>query len=352
MINQYLQAAIAELQEFIDYRPDAREVRKALAVKLVYQGYKYEEIQTILDVSVGSITSWKQSYEEYGISGLRLNHKGRKSYLTAQQREEILSWLQTKECWEIGELEYKLAFEYDLTYESKRSYYDLFEAAGISWKKTTSLNPKADEDAVAAKKKEIETLMSWHREEIETGKLKVLLLDECHLMWGDLSGYVWGKTDQEIPVRVVNVRDKQTYYGAVDYLLGGLLLKAYNAGNSENTIDYLRYLLDQSPNQRLLLFWDGASYHRSHLVQNFLAEINLGLSQEQWKIHCVRFAPNCPSQNPIEDIWLQAKTWVRRFCALIPSFSHLKWMFEWFLRHTTFDFTTLQMYGAFSEIKY
>jgi putative transposase len=60
MINQHLQAAIAQgavseaiasLQEFIDDRPDAREERKALAVKLVYQGYKYEEIQTILDVS-------------------------------------------------------------------------------------------------------------------------------------------------------------------------------------------------------------------------------------------------------------------------------------------------------------
>lgn len=58
MINQHLEKAIAELQEFIDSRPDAREVRKALAVKLVYQDYKYEEIQTILDVSVGSITSW------------------------------------------------------------------------------------------------------------------------------------------------------------------------------------------------------------------------------------------------------------------------------------------------------
>ncbi|NJR17367.1 MAG: IS630 family transposase, partial [Calothrix sp. CSU_2_0] len=37
--------------------------------------------------------------------------------------------------------------------------------------------------------------------------------------------------------------------------------------------------------------------------------------------------------------------------ALIPSFSHLKWMFEWFIRHTTFDFTTLQMYGACSKFK-
>ena len=202
-------------------------------------------------------------------------------------------------------------------------------------------------------------MLASNREEIvprlaanEAGRLRVLLIDECHVLWGDLTGYVWGKTDQEIAVEVVNERDKQTYYGAVDYLTGKLLLKAYKAGNSDYTIDYLRYLLDQSPNQRLLIFWDGASYHRSHLVQNFLGEINHGLSQEQWKIHCVRFAPNCPSQNPIEDIWLQAKTWVRRFCALIPTFSHLKWMFEWFIRNTNFDFVSLQMYGVFSEIKY
>jgi putative transposase len=64
--------ANAELQEFIALRPNAREVRKALAVKLVYQGYLYEEIQKILDVSLGSITGWKQAYEEYGIDGLRL----------------------------------------------------------------------------------------------------------------------------------------------------------------------------------------------------------------------------------------------------------------------------------------
>ncbi len=147
--------AIAELQDFIALRPDVREVRKALAVKLVYQGYLYDEIQTILDVSRGSITGWRQTYEQYGIDGLHLNHKGRKSYLNAEQREEVLSWLQTKDCWELGELEYKLAFEYDVVYESKQSYYDLFDAASISWKKTTKLNPKADENAVAVKKKRL-----------------------------------------------------------------------------------------------------------------------------------------------------------------------------------------------------
>ena len=165
MINQHLQAsvrtpefvqqAIAELQEFIGLRPDAREVKKALAVKLVYQDYLYEEIQKILDVSLGSITGWKQAYEKHRINGLRLNHKGRKGYLSAEEREQVLNWLQTKDYWELGELEYKLAFEYDVIYESKQSYYDLFNAAGISWKKTTKRNPKADPNAVAVKKKRL-----------------------------------------------------------------------------------------------------------------------------------------------------------------------------------------------------
>ena len=171
MINQHPQATIAELEEFIALGSNVREVRKAIAIKLVYQGYLYQEIQTILNVSLGSITGWKQAYEQRGVDGLRLNYKGRKSYLSGQQQEEVLSWLSTKNTWEIGELEYKLAFDYDVTYESKQSYYDLFEAAGISWRsrhlqpggslqarwrnKTTSLNPKASPDAVAEKKKRL-----------------------------------------------------------------------------------------------------------------------------------------------------------------------------------------------------
>ena len=66
----------------------------------------------------------------------------------------VLSWLSTKKYWEVGELEYKLAFEYDVVYESKQSYYDLFDAADISWKKTTKLNPKANPEAVAEKKRD------------------------------------------------------------------------------------------------------------------------------------------------------------------------------------------------------
>ncbi len=128
MATRSPQARIEELQALISSNPDAREMRKALALKLVYQEYGDGEIEKILDVSIGSISGWKQAYEQDGIEGLRLRHRGRISYLSATEREEVLSWLQKKDCWEIGELEYHLAEQYDVVYESKQSYYDLMEA--------------------------------------------------------------------------------------------------------------------------------------------------------------------------------------------------------------------------------
>ncbi len=156
MVQRSPQVAIEERQGFISANPDAREIRKALALKLVYQNYGYVEIEKILDVSMGSISGWKQAYERDGLEGLRLRHKGRISYLSDEQREEVLSWLQRKDCWEIGELEYHLADQYDVVYESKQSYYDLMEAAAMSWKKTTQVNPKADPEVVATKKKRLQ----------------------------------------------------------------------------------------------------------------------------------------------------------------------------------------------------
>lgn len=181
--------------------------------------------------------------------------------------------------------------------------------------------------------------------------MRVLLLDECHLLWGDISGYVWGKTDQSIEVSVVNERQKQTYYGALDYVSGEVLVHSYEAGNSDNTVKFLQYLQAQSSGQRLLILWDGASYHGSQTLREYLSQLNEGQPSQQWQIHCIRFAPHCPQQNPIEDVWLGAKTWIRRFCGLAHSFPRLKWLFEWFLQNTTFDFPKLQMYGAFSKIK-
>ena len=143
---------VDELKVFISKERDGRQVKKALAVKLLYQGHTYESVVEILDVSMGSINNWKQAYEQEGLEGFRPRHQGRKSYLNEEQRAEVLEWLAQKDIWTLGELECHLIEVYDVVYESKQSYYDLFESAGISWKKTSNVNPKGDPEVVAAKK--------------------------------------------------------------------------------------------------------------------------------------------------------------------------------------------------------
>ena len=59
----------------------------------------------------------------------------------------------------------------------------------------------------------------------------------------------------------------------------------------------------QRPGNKLAIFWDGATYHNSQADREYLMTINQDLSEEEWLINCIRFAPNAPEQNPAEDIW-------------------------------------------------
>lgn len=167
-------------------------------------------------------------------------------------------------------------------------------------------------------------------------------------MSGDLQGYVWGRTGERVEVPIVNERERQTYDGALDLLSKRLLVQAREKGNTTATIAYLKFVQTQWLGQRLLILWDGASYHRAKELQAFLTQVNAGLDSDAWKIHCVRFAPNDPSQNPIEDAWLEAKTWLRRMSGLRPCFTALQALFEQFFRLEVFDFPKMHQYGSFS----
>ena len=189
-----------------------------------------------------------------------------------------------------------------------------------------------------------------HRTEIVSGEVVVFFEDECHLLWGDLCGYVWGKTNERIEVPITNERLKQTYYGAVNIYTQECLIQPTEKGNSQGTIAFLQYLLAQCPNSRIALIWDGATYHRSQLVSDYLESVNQGLDQSNWKITCLRFAPNEPKQNPIEDIWLQAKRFIRQYYHLCPSFNAVKFLFEFVTHRQTFNFPKLFSYGCFSPL--
>ena len=120
----------------------------------------------------------------------------------------------------------------------------------------------------------------------------------------------------------------------------------YSAGNEDNTIAFLKYLQSLSEaSTRWIIIWDGASYHRSDKVKKFLSEINGDVPQDEWKMTCVRLAPNAPEQNPVEEVWLQAKQFIRKYARMCQKFKSVKLLFRLVTHLQTFAFPKAFMYG-------
>lgn len=149
---------------------------------------------------------------------------------------------------------------------------------------------------------------------------------------------------------MTNERERQTYYGVVNLATGQCLVQPLKGGNSAMTVKHLTALMEQFPQSQIALIWDGVSYHRSAEVQDFLDSVNHGLDSEDWRITCLRFAPNDPTQNPIEDVWLQAKRWLRECYHLCRDFAAVKVLFELATHCQIFDFPKLNRLGKFSLI--
>lgn len=112
----------------------------------------------------------------------------------------------------------------------------------------------------------------------------------------------------------------------------------------------MKKLQGQYPGKRIAVIWDGATYHKSSEVKQFLSILNDSYEANEWQFTCILFAPNAPEQNPVEDVWLQAKNFLRKFWHLCKSFSAVKWLFKFFTNHQKFDFPKLKQYAPCSEI--
>jgi len=173
----------------------------------------------------------------------------------------------------------------------------------------------------------------------------VFLEDECHLLWGDTLGYVWGRMNTKTVVPMTNEKERQTYYGALNIATRDFHVCPFPHGDSTQTVMFVKHLQALYPGARLLLIWDGASYHRYAEMRAYLQEVNHGLEPHEWKVTCELFAPNAPEQNPIEDIWLTGKNFLRKYFYKHRTFAQVKQAFLHFLQTTQFNFPKLQWYA-------
>jgi putative transposase len=88
-----------------------------------------------------------------GLSGLKLAYKGSVGYLKSEERAAIIDWLQKNNYDNLGELKAYIESRYEIVFSSQQSYYEIFYAAGLSWKKSQKRNPKTAPEQVKKKQK-------------------------------------------------------------------------------------------------------------------------------------------------------------------------------------------------------
>jgi transposase len=186
--------------------------------------------------------------------------------------------------------------------------------------------------------------MKANEEAIANGSVVVLYIDECHLIWQDACGYVWGPRNRRIELPIANQRERQTYYGAIDALTGELVVIPCDGADGRWTMIFVEFLRQQFEGKRLIICWDGASYHRSEEIREYLEGVNMRKSRGEWAITCIQFAPYAPEQNPIENVWLQAKEFLRKNWHQCTMFQHVTGLFEQALDTISFNFPRLRMY--------
>jgi transposase len=112
---------------------------------------------------------------------------------------------------------------------------------------------------------------------------------------------------------------------------------------------FVKYLQSLNKGAKILRFWDGASYHKYGEMRDYLGKVNQDLEKSEWLIICEVFAPNAPEQNPVEDIWLQGKNFLRKPWYLCRSFLLIKKLFMLVTHCQIFKFPKLNMYGLFDK---
>lgn len=129
MDNKPIETKIQALDEWIKNNSDSRESKRAIVVKLTLQGWNYNSISTCINVSNGFISKWNKRFNESGLEGLKLSYKGSSGYLSKQQKQDVINWLNQNNNQGLENVKRYLSEKYGINFKSNSSYYNLIKEA-------------------------------------------------------------------------------------------------------------------------------------------------------------------------------------------------------------------------------
>ena len=144
---------LEQVNTFLDTTKDAREYKRAMAVKLLLLEFEPRDIAELLHVTESFVSKWKKLSFEHGVTIFALKYYGYQGYLSSEQRQSITHQIKTQPIATIDDLITFIRTTYRVEFKSRQSYYNLFAEAGITWKRAQSQHPDKDIERIATKKK-------------------------------------------------------------------------------------------------------------------------------------------------------------------------------------------------------
>ena len=163
---------------------------------------------------------------------------------------------------------------------------------GFSWKKGKKLLNKASPMARKAFVEQIQELLM----DATYDKHLLVYIDEAHIHQDADLGFMWSVCGKRAWVGSTSpgLSAKSTFYGLYAYNEGQVHIWPYERANGEITIEVLKRLRDIYPDRKLIIIWDGASYHRSATVQEAAAALEMTL---------IKLPAYSPDFMPVEALW-------------------------------------------------
>ena len=85
---------LEQVNIFLGTTKDAREYKRAMAVKLLLLEFEPHDIAALLHVTESFVSKWKRLCSEHGTDVFVLKYHGYQGYLTPEQRQSITAALQ------------------------------------------------------------------------------------------------------------------------------------------------------------------------------------------------------------------------------------------------------------------
>lgn len=174
---------------------------------------------------------------------------------------------------------------------AKETLRKVLRDMGMTWKKGKLLLARAPTE----EREKFATKLKSLLRAADSGKEKLIFIDEAHIHLDADLGYTWARRGQRYYVSSTSPGlQRVTFYGIYVYSDVKVGLWPAERGNTVTAIECLELLRAAYPDDRLRICWDGASYHRAEDVHERARELGILIT------HLPAYSPEFM---PVEALW-------------------------------------------------